>query len=160
MNNSHRNPSLKSRTPVKYARLSCAFAIATLKEKGRMAKFLTTEQSNEPLVNYLRIHRRKAGLSQYELGKILGYDSYGAVARHEQFSALPPFLVALGYEIVFRVPVGDIFPGVRETVEFAVERSLAQFEADLQNRPGTGSQAAAVAQKLEWLSQRRTTRDN
>lgn len=120
-----------------------------------MAQFLTTEESNEPLVNYVRAHRRRAGLSQHELGTILGYHSYGAVARHEHFSALPPFLTALGYEIVFQAPVGEIFPGVRETVEYAVEKSLVEFEANLKERSRTSAKDDLVARKLEWLKERR-----
>lgn len=130
-------------------------ALATLKEKGRMTKRLTHQQSNEPLVNYVRVHRRKAGLSQRDLGQMLGYDSEGAVARHEQFRALPPFLIALGYEVVFRVSVSEMFPGLKQTVEFGIEKRVAEFENDLRMKSGRGAQAAAIARKLEWLSERR-----
>ncbi len=114
------------------------------------------DQSNEPLVNYVRVHRRRAGLSQRELGQVLGYSDEGAVARHERFCSLPPFLTALGYEIIFRVPVAEMFPGLKETVEFGIEKRIAEFEDDLLTRSGgPGPKAAVVARKLEWLSERR-----
>ncbi len=112
---------------------------------------------NEPLANYVRVHRRRAGLSQRELGRVLGYEDEGQVTRHERFHSLPPFLVALGYEIVFQVPVGEIFPGVRGSVEVAVEKQLAAFESELLERSGRGPGAAAAARRLEWLSQRRSS---
>lgn len=112
---------------------------------------------NEPLANYVRIHRRRVGLSQRELGRFLGYQDEGPVSRHERFHSLPPFLVALGYEIVFQLPVSEIFPGVRDTVELAVEEQLAAFEIELQQRSGRGPGAAATARRLEWLSQRRSS---
>jgi hypothetical protein len=111
--------------------------------------------SKKPLVNYVRVHRRKAGLSQRELGTVLGYRDEGAVAKHERFDTLPPFLSALGYEAIFRVSVAEIFPGLKQVVEFGVEKRIAEFESELRTRSGTGRQAAAITRKLEWLSQRR-----
>ncbi len=93
-----------------------------------MKQILGCEQSNEPLVNYLCVNRRRAGLSQWELGQILGYRDEDAVARHERFRSLPPFLIALGYEVIFQQPVSEIFPGLRQTVAFGIERRLAEFE--------------------------------
>lgn len=119
-----------------------------------MAHF-TNEQSNEPLVNYVRAHRRRANLTQRDLAQMLGYTKEGAVARHEQFRSLPPLLIALGYEVVFRVPVAELFPGLKQTVEFGIEKRIAEFEQDLRVRTGTWPQAALIARKLEWLSERR-----
>jgi DNA-binding XRE family transcriptional regulator len=122
-----------------------------------MSKLLTIENVNEPLANYVRIHRRKVGLSQRELGKLLGYKDEGPVSRHERFHSVPPLLIALGYEIVFQASVSEIFPGLRDTVELVVEEQLAALESELQGRSGRAPGAAAVARKLEWLSERRTS---
>lgn len=123
-------------------------------EKGRMTQ-LTNQQSGEPLVNYVRVHRRKAYLSQRELGQMLGYDDEGAIARHERFRSLPPFLIALGYEIVFKIPVSELFPGLKQTMEIGIEKRIAEFEQDLRTKSGLGPQAAVIARKLEWISERR-----
>jgi hypothetical protein len=122
-----------------------------------MSKLLTIENVNEPLANYVRVHRRNVGLSQRELGKLLGYKDEGPVSRHERFHSVPPLLIALGYEIVFQASVSKIFPGLRDTVELVVEEQLAALESELQGRSGRASNAAAVARKLEWLSERRTS---
>ncbi len=79
------------------------------------------------------------------------------MSRHERFHSLPPFLIALGYEIVFQEPVSEIFAGLKDTVALAVEEQLATFERELQERSGHNPRAAAVARKLEWLSERRSS---
>src|SRR4051794_33531340 len=90
--------------------------------------------------NYLRTHRRKAGLSQRELGAILGYKRQGQVSRHERSKTVPPLLSAIGYAVVFGTPIHGLFPGLHTTVADAVAGNLAAFESDLQTRSGTQPQ--------------------
>jgi DNA-binding XRE family transcriptional regulator len=123
-----------------------------------MTKQLVHEQPNEPLVNYLRAHRRKSGLTQSDLARVLGYDNYGSVSRHERFAAVPSLLMALRYQFLFREPVSQIFAGLNESVEFDLEIKLAEFESYLGTQSARGPRAAAIARKLEWLSERRRLR--
>jgi DNA-binding XRE family transcriptional regulator len=125
-----------------------------------MTKLFTTEASNELLANYLRIHRRRAGISQYELGIILGYENGGAISLHEKRRSVPPLLIALAYEIVFQVSVSEIFPGLKDTVESAVEQRLTEFENRLREHSGRGAGASAIARKLVWLNERRSSEYN
>jgi DNA-binding XRE family transcriptional regulator len=121
---------------------------------------MTKAQVNRRLANYLRTHRRNAGLTQPELGHILGHCNEGPVLRHERFQATPSLVVALGYEIIFRAPVSEIFAGLRDEVEEHVEERLAAFENDLQQRSAKGRNADAIARKLTWLSERRISWGN
>lgn len=111
------------------------------------------------LDSYLRTHRRKAGLSQREMGMLLGYEDESAVARHEKSKALPPLLIAIGYEVVFKVPIAKLFSGLKETVEKTVEVRILQFEENLQQKNEKGGRASHIAQKLAWLSERRNMND-
>ena len=122
-----------------------------------MQETLIHDQPNEPLVNYLRVHRRTAGLTQHELGMVLGYADDGAVARHERFRSVPPFLMALSYEIVFKVPVNQLFPGLSQTIELGIETRLAELESRLRESEALSSRLAATTRKLEWLSERRSS---
>jgi len=122
-----------------------------------MTKTLIHEQPSEPLANYLRAHRRKTGLTQHDLARVLGYVNRGPISRHERLESVPSLLIALSYEVVYRVPVSEIFAGLAETVEFNVEAQLAQFETYLGEQSARSSQAIAIARKLEWLSERRTS---
>lgn len=106
-------------------------------------------------VNALRLHRRRTGLSQGELGRLLGYEDESAVRKHEGFHAMPPFLVALGYEIIFQVPASALFPGVTETVALGIEARLAELEHALRHEGAVARSAAAAARKLDWIATRR-----
>ncbi len=64
------------------------------------------------LASYLSSHRKRSGLSQERLGKLLGYPDEGPVSRHERLRSVPPLRIALGYQAIFQIPVSELFPGV------------------------------------------------
>jgi transcriptional regulator with XRE-family HTH domain len=106
--------------------------------------------------NYLIAHRKKSGLNQREMGKLLGYRDSGQVSRYERSKSIPPLNTAIAYELIFRMPVSQIFVGMRESIEHKVEGRLSQLEAELGNRSATDRDANLVAQKLVWLSERKS----
>jgi len=108
--------------------------------------------------NYLRTHRKRSGLSQHEVAGVLGIDNGGMVCRYELGRHLPPLLVALALEALFRVPISQLFRGLGETVEQSVEDRLLSLETELQSRSGKGPQAAITAKKLQWLTERRNVK--
>ena len=103
---------------------------------------------------YLRFLRRKTGLSQRDLAQLLGIVTESQVSRHERSISPPSLPMAFAYEVVFRRPASDIFPGLFHTVEAAVSESLAEFESALGNSNVKGVRAEAIAQQLEWLWER------
>ncbi len=109
--------------------------------------------------NYLRTHRKKSGLSQHEVAIIIGYKQCGPVSHHERSHYLPPLHIALAYEVAFRVPVSELFRGIRETVEQGTENELEKLEHKLQDTSGKGRQANATAKKLQWIAERRALSD-
>ena len=112
--------------------------------------------SDEALGNYLRMHRRNAGLSQRELARLLGYKRSWQVSRHELCHTAPPLLIALAYEQVFQAPVSALFAGMTATVEKVIEENMAAFEKDLQEMSAKGRTANGVAQKLTWITNRKS----
>lgn len=116
------------------------------------------------LVNYVRARRRKAGLSQRDLAFILGYGKTGAVSRHELFRSIPPLIMALAYEVIFQTPIAELFPGLHETVEGAIERQITEFESLLLTEKSKRylRSTREIDRKLQWVEerrQRRTTKD-
>jgi DNA-binding XRE family transcriptional regulator len=111
---------------------------------------------SQPLGNYLRVHRRKIGLSQRELGLLLGYRNAWQVSRHERSKSAPPLLTALAYEAVFQVPVSAIFAGMNVPVLAVVEKELKTLEERLKAATPKGANARVAAQKLKWLEARKT----
>ena len=110
---------------------------------------------SQSLGNYLRTHRKRAGLSQRELGLILGYGHQGPVSRHERLVSTPPLAIALCYEVIFRVPVSDLFSGLHGHVTQVIESKLAALEEQLGKQSGRGRGADEVAKKLVWLTERK-----
>lgn len=105
----------------------------------------------------LRAYRRRAGLTQHDLGVILGYSDAGEVSRHERAKTIPPLITALAYEAVFRVPVSALFPDVRADIGQTIEANLAAFEKQLGAKSGRGRGAASTAHKLTWITERKLT---
>ena len=103
------------------------------------------------LSNYIGIHRRRAGISQRELGEIVGYGK-ATIFRHEHVLALPPLLAALRYEVLFLTPVSNLFAGMREAIEDEVEERLEELEKELRRR----TSHYARKQTLDWIAARRT----
>ena len=115
------------------------------------------EKSNEPLANYLRTHRLKTGFTQDDLAAVLGYVNRDSISRHERHESIPSLLIALGYEVFYRVPVSEIFAGLAKTVEFNLEAELSEYQKYLGEQSAAGPRAAVIARKLEWLSERRSS---
>lgn len=106
------------------------------------------------MATYLRSHRLKSGLTQREVSELIGLIAHHQVSNHER-SVVPSLMVALSYHVVFAVPVTELFPGLYATVRLNVEERLTELEKKLQDSTAKGRKAQAVAQKLEWLWERR-----
>jgi transcriptional regulator with XRE-family HTH domain len=111
--------------------------------------------SSNSVGTYLRFLRRRSGLSQRELARILGSVTASQISRHERSIAPPSLLTAFGYQVVFQKPVADIFPGLYHAVEIGVEERLNAFESELGNSTAKGRAASIVAHQLEWLCERK-----
>lgn len=112
------------------------------------------------LPSYLSSHRKRSGLSQERLGKLLGYPNEGPVSRHERLCSAPPLRIALGYQAIFRIPVSELFPGVYEKVKQDMEERLAELERTLQQSSAKGREATRIARTLEWLWERQNPQQN
>ena len=110
--------------------------------------------THSTLASYLRYHRKRSGLSQREIAQLLGYPDQEPVSRHERSRSIPPLIIALSYQAIFRVPIAELFPGPCETTKRKIEERLAKMEHDLQQRSAKDRDAAMVARKLEWMWER------
>ena len=110
--------------------------------------------------NYLRAHRKKSGLSQRDVGNLLGYKNPGQISRHERTTSIPSLATALAYELIFGTPVAVIFAGMREAIARDVEEKLEKMGMTLENRAAGDRNANLTAQKLAWLGERQKGRAN
>src|SRR5881397_730442 len=74
------------------------------------------------LPNYLKTHRKRAGLSQDEVAFLFGCRSGAKVSRYERLARRPSLETAFAYEAVFGVPARELFAGVYEKVEEEIRK--------------------------------------
>jgi len=63
------------------------------------------------LRNYIKSHRKRAGLSQPDVAFLLGNSDETQVSRYENDRRLPPLEVALALQEIFKVPTVLWFGG-------------------------------------------------
>jgi len=103
---------------------------------------------NQNLKNYLRTARRRSGLTQAEVAFLLGAGDGAALSRYERLSQSPSFRTALGFEIVFGVPAGELLPGVTEQVERKIIENALLLSHRLERLP----RSARIERKLRILA--------
>jgi DNA-binding XRE family transcriptional regulator len=103
----------------------------------------------------LRTLRQRSGLTQGELANILGFLTEIPVSRHERSDTVPNLLTAIGYEVIFRKSISELFPGLYETVEAGIEVRLEALERELHQSTAKGRAAAEIARTLEFLCERK-----
>lgn len=74
--------------------------------------------------NYLRTYRKRARLTQEDVGFILGSKSGAVISRHERFKQTPDLQTLLAYEMLFRTPVRNLFDGTHRKVERKLLRRI------------------------------------
>ena len=113
------------------------------------------EMKYQAAKNYLKTHRKRSGLTQREIAKLVGYKTPGQIVRHEHAKSAPPLTTAFAYEAVFRVPISAIFAAMRQNIRREIEERLRELETALGNRSAKDPDAKLVAQKLLWLYERK-----
>ena len=112
--------------------------------------------TNQKSGNNLKVHRRRCGLTQRELGLLVGYADECQTQRHELALTIPPLLIAFAYEVVFQVPLSAIFVGFRTEVARAVEANVKGFKQEFQQRVEGRQLSTPALRKLQWLTERTT----
>lgn len=78
------------------------------------------------LRHYLRMERRRAGLTQSDVADLLGVRLKSIISRFESGGAPPSLRTALAYEAVLGKPVADLFGGIFDEVRADVRRRARQ----------------------------------
>jgi len=89
-----------------------------------------------------------------EVARIVGYGHGGEISRHERLNALPSLRAALRYQVLYRVPIGKLFPGLLEEIKQEVEDRLAALIDECHRSTATGRAGAMIARKLVWAWER------
>lgn len=101
------------------------------------------------LHNYLRTHRKRAGLSQDEVAFLVGLSGGDKVSRYERRSRLPSLETVLACEALFGVPASELFAGLYEEIEEETRKRARDLAKRLAGEAGGD---APSAHKLAGLS--------
>ena len=74
------------------------------------------------------------GFTQKQVARLLGQRDTSMVSHYEHGRALPPLTVALGLEIIYRVPVAFLFPAMYTELKGQI-RTAEDSLADAGQRP-------------------------
>lgn len=114
--------------------------------------------TRKPLLTYLRTYRRRTGLSQEEIAFLLGGFTGATVSRHETATRMPVLQNALMYELVFAVPVKDLYAGIYEAVRAVVLSRAKSLRNSLARQPRTTLRDRKIAALDELIRSHDTTR--
>ena len=67
--------------------------------------------------HYVRRYRLRAALTQKEMAHLLGCKSPATVCQYEAYKREPDLRTALAYQMVFGMPVEELFSGIHREVE-------------------------------------------
>jgi transcriptional regulator with XRE-family HTH domain len=81
--------------------------------------------------NYIRMFRKQADLSQGELAFLLGWKSGSGVSRFERGRREPTLEALLAIEVVFGVPIRELYAGRFQKVEASVKERAGLFVSKL-----------------------------
>jgi transcriptional regulator with XRE-family HTH domain len=81
----------------------------------------TTHQNK----NELLVYRRRMGFSQKQVARLLGRQDTSMLSRYERGHSLPPLVIALQLEIIYRVPVAFLYLGLYRQLKKEI-RSMEQ----------------------------------
>lgn len=88
----------------------------------------------QPLSNYLKMFRKRSGLSQGELALLLGCKSGSKVSRYERGGRVPTFDTLAGLEVVFKKPIRELFRGRYERVHRDVRLRAQRLSRKVDSR--------------------------
>jgi hypothetical protein len=123
-------------TALEYYGYMLAIVVAS---KSTMARRIKT---------YLRTLRRSAGLTQRELGFLLGLKGGAVVSRMESLKRVPTLLWMRACVLVFDTRAPELFPGLFEEVLESVRQRARELYEQLQGNPSKTTRA-----KLDFLEQ-------
>ena len=87
-----------------------------------------------PHRNYLWIARKKAGMGQKSVARLLGYRSVSPVSEYETGRLLPSLPTAFKLAALYNVPVAELYAPLYQEVQAEIEDRRTQHVAKIPPR--------------------------
>lgn len=76
--------------------------------------------TEKPPRNKLLLYRKRLGLSQKHVARLLGHSDTSMLSRYENARGLPTLTGALRLEIIYRAPAAFLFEGLYERLRLDI----------------------------------------
>jgi transcriptional regulator with XRE-family HTH domain len=108
----------------------------------------TIRMAPHRLCNYLKSHRKWAGLSQPEVAFLLRKNET-EVSRFENGRRMPPLDVALALQEIYKTPLSELYAGLHQSVASEIASRIGEFSASI---PTGNSDDELTLRKMRWLA--------
>ena len=89
-------------------------------------------ETGKPKQNNLVLYRRRMGFSQKHVARLLGHRDASMVSHYEHGRSFPPLPMALSLEVILRVPVAFLFPGLYDELKLRIRSAEEALRAGQQ----------------------------
>ena len=103
------------------------------------------DMKKKPITNYLRMHRRRNGLTQDDVAFLLGAFCRTVVSRHEYSGYTPKLGRALAFELIFDTRARDLYPEEFAAVEATVKGRAKKLLERVKREPDSVRRARRLA---------------
>ncbi len=90
----------------------------------------------QPLDQYVRIIRKRSGLAQRDVARLLGYPSSSQISMIESYQSLPRVPDAIALALILDEPIESLFQGIYEQVGKRVHSNAIALLQELQHADG------------------------
>ena len=104
---------------------------------------------NNAIAIYLRTYRKRCGLTQAEVARLLGLESGQVASRYERLERSPSLETLFRCQVLFDVLPHELYPGLYERVEKLTRQRIHALIGQL----GSDSDERAIAYKRDVLIQ-------
>jgi len=87
------------------------------------------------LSNYLKMYRKRSGLTQSEVAFLLGCENGSKVSRYERQSRVPHLKTLLAYKTIFGVSLGHLYSGTYFKISEEVKQRARKLLDTLLGKP-------------------------
>lgn len=88
------------------------------------------------IVNYLRLYRRKKGLSQKKMADLMGFRTTSSISNYERGNKLPYLINLLKLEVICRTPIAFLFRGHIEKLKKEILKKEQRLQKKEQKERG------------------------
>ncbi len=101
--------------------------------------------ATNPLLQYLKMHRKRSGLTQEDVARLFGVSTGTMISQYERSERVPTLDAALRLEAIFGVAVVALFRGRHARIRTELRREVRLLLRRTQKVPQTAASERKVA---------------